>query len=143
MDDGNSVAHQTFLISQMCIRDRRRRAKVAPPNVQRTDTLQVGDSLQMGVSLQGGKAVSYTHLIIRIRRCFENRLAMQAEATLKRAIIASIVAFSKKTDAILHSAITVSYTHLIWYPRTTHLVLPISMHCAQSFSIMRMRQRCV
>ena len=29
---------------------------------------------------------------------------MQAEATLKRAIIESIVAFSKKTDAILHSA---------------------------------------
>ena len=46
--------------------------------------------------------------IIRIRRCFENRLAMQAEATLKRAIIESIVAFSKKTDAILHSAIMVN-----------------------------------
>ena len=29
---------------------------------------------------------------------------------------------------------------LIWYPRTIHRVLPISMHCAQSFSIMRMRQ---
>lgn len=35
----------------------RRRTKVAPPNVQRTDTLQVGDSLQMGVSLQGGKGL--------------------------------------------------------------------------------------
>ena len=46
--------------------------------------------------------------IIRIRRCFENRLAMQAEATLKRAIIESIVVFSKKTDAILHSAIMVN-----------------------------------
>lgn len=46
--------------------------------------------------------------IIRIRRCFENRLAMQAEATLKRAIIESIVTFSKKTDAILHSAIMVN-----------------------------------
>lgn len=33
---------------------------------------------------------------------------MQAEATLKRAIIESIVAFSKKTDAILHSAIMVN-----------------------------------
>lgn len=33
---------------------------------------------------------------------------MQAEATLKRAIIESIVTFSKKTDAILHSAIMVN-----------------------------------
>ena len=33
----------------------RRRTKSRPPNVQRTDTLQVGDSLQMGVSLQGGR----------------------------------------------------------------------------------------
>ncbi len=31
----------------------RRRAKVAPPNIQRTDTLQVGDSLQMGDSCKG------------------------------------------------------------------------------------------
>ena len=39
---------------------------------------------------------------------YPDRLAMQAEATLKRAIIESIVAFSKKTDAILHSAIMVN-----------------------------------